>query len=169
MEEDKNNPWVIFNYEVFMLIYTTYLSKVYNKPKEIEQLTQVNALVESRFLHLRVLTELLISKNKGYSDDICLNDIIDESLHSSFIKNLIDELKATYGKSSDEGSPCWTLNKMLVHPSRFRSSAYNYSSVYDSLFPIIFNLLTEIHTFTLNEDLNKYLVFAQKNIIQFIK
>ena len=97
-----------------------------------------NAILESMLLHLRILTEILISK--GYPDDIKLND----QLLSKYESQRVDELRTRYGTSNTFGSPCWTLNKMLAHPSLLRSNSYNYDLVLKVLLPCILPLLDEI-------------------------
>jgi hypothetical protein len=126
------SPWVVYDYEVEMF---TELRKVDLAiyPKVI-----VNAIVESMLLHLRILVEILISK--GYPDDIKLKD----HLLPKFESRLVDELRAKYGDGKREGTPCWTLNKRLAHPSLSRSSSHDYTPVVDALVPCILPLLDEI-------------------------
>ena len=101
----------------------------------------VNAIAESMLLHLRILTEILISK--GYPNDIKLKD----HLLPKFESPRVDELRAKYGDGKREGTPCWTLNKRLAHPSLSRSNSYDYTPVVDALVPCILPLLKEIdHT-----------------------
>lgn len=87
--------------------------------------------------HLRILTEILISK--GVKDDVRLKDLLPK-----FDSAWIAELEKSYGKSNEEGSPCWTLNKMLAHSSSRQSDSYNYTHVLDILVPCITPLLEEI-------------------------
>ena len=157
------DPWTIFNYEVYMLLYPNYLSRIYDKPKDITQRAIKNALVESRLLHIRILTEILLSKNKGFKDNLILEELIDKSTQSDFLKRLIAELNSTYGNSKQENSPCWTLNKMLAHASNLRGSSYNYSKIFDNLFPIILSILREIHHLSQNIRLKEHLTFANKH------
>lgn len=162
--DSRKNPWVVFNYEVFMLIYTLYLKKI------SEQKTQTNidralnfALVESRLLHMRILVDIFLSKSKS-EDDISIDEIINPCIQTEYFKNLIKNLNSAYGSRKIEYSPCWTLNKMLVHPSNLRDEAYDYKVVFDKIFPIIYDLLKEVYSISQNEELKMHLVFTQNNL-----
>jgi hypothetical protein len=97
-----------------------------------------NAIVESMLLHLRILTELLVSRGSD-SDDIRLSDLL-----PTFTSARIAELKERYGGRKTVGSPCWTLNKMLAHPTSLRADTYSYDSVLRAMVPVIVRLLEEI-------------------------
>jgi len=131
--------WVVYDYEVEMFthmrnILMTSASKTY------EPLI-VNAIVESMLLHLRILTEILISKDGGPDqDNIKLTDLLPK-----FESRRVGDLKTEYGTHKTEGSPCWTLNKMLAHPSSRRSSSHDYTQVLNILVPCILPLLGEVH------------------------
>jgi hypothetical protein len=88
-------------------------------------------------LHLRILREILISK--GTLDDIKITDLLPK-----FKSRLVDEMRIKYGASNTAGSPCWTLNKMLAHPSSLRADHHDYSSVLSTMMPYILPLLDEI-------------------------
>jgi hypothetical protein len=129
------SPWVVYDYEVWMFTELRKLDSM--GPNRIFQQLIVNAIVESMLLHLRILTGILISS--GHSNDIKLKDLLPK-----FESPRVDELRKKYGESGEEGSPCWTLNKMLAHPSLLRSSSYNYDSVLSILEPCITPLIEEI-------------------------
>ena len=96
-----------------------------------------NAIVESLLLHLRILTDILLSG--GFPSDIKLTGLL-----PSFNSPLIDELRNKYGNSQAVGTPCWTLNKMLAHPSTLRTDTYNWSQTLTSMRRIILPLIEEI-------------------------
>ncbi len=97
-----------------------------------------NAVVESLLLHLRILVEILLSKGSD-ADDIKLTDLL-----PGFTSPLIEKLRVDYGTRAAVGSPCWTLNKMLAHPTHLRSNSYNYDPVLSVMLPTIWPLLDEI-------------------------
>jgi hypothetical protein len=130
------SPWVVYDYEVEM--FTQMRNVLMMGASKTYDPLSINAIVESMLLHLRILTEILISK--GYLNDIKLKD----QLLPKFESPRVDELRVKYGKSDDVGTPCWTLNKMLAHPSLLRSNSYDYGPVLDILVPSILPLLEEI-------------------------
>ncbi len=102
--------------------------------------TVSNAIVESMLLHLRILVEILLSR--GFDpdgDNIKLAELL-----PAFKSPLIEELGNRYGKRGSLGTPCWTLNKMLAHPSRLRSDSYHYDPVLKVMLPALLPLLDEI-------------------------
>lgn len=131
----KESAWRVYDYEVDMFSQTwdmcmTRVHRTFRHPVP-------NAIVESMLFHLRILVEILISK--GTPDDIKLTDLLPR-----FDSVLISTLRSKYGTRGKVGSPCWTLNKMLAHPSKSRSDNYNYDPVLNIMIPCITPLLTEI-------------------------
>jgi hypothetical protein len=127
--------WVVYDYEVDMFKQTWGMcsmgvTNTFRHPIP-------NAIVESMLLHLRILTEILISK--GTPNDIKLSDLLPK-----FESRLVDEMRIKYGASNTVNSPCWTLNKMLAHPSLLRSDSYNYDSALSAMLPYVLPLLEEI-------------------------
>jgi hypothetical protein len=57
---------------------------------------------------------------------------------------LIDELESVYGKADIENSPCWVLNKMLAHPTKWRMGSYNYYPALKKVGPYVLAILREI-------------------------
>jgi hypothetical protein len=132
------SPWTIYDYEVEMFLQLRDATSM--GANKIFQQVILNAIVESMLLHLRVLTEILISKDSSSDhDNIKLTDLLPK-----FESRLVNDLRMEYGTRKTEGSPCWTLNKMLAHPSLRRSSSYDYSQVLNSLVPCILPLLEGI-------------------------
>jgi hypothetical protein len=128
--------WVVFEYEVDM--FNTTLALVDSGRSTMEfQHPIPNAVLESMLLHLRILVDILLSR--GHPDDIKLKDLM-----PSFRSPLIDELRNAYGSPGRARTPCWTLNKMLAHPSQLRTSSYNYSPLLNVMVPLIRPLLTQI-------------------------
>src|SRR5579862_1326382 len=130
------SPWVVYDYEVLM--FTELRNVLMVSPSKIYHQLIVNAIVESMLLHLRILTGILIST--GHSNDIKLKD----HLLPKFKSRRVDDLRKEYGTSDTEGTPCWTLNKMLAHPSLRRSNSYDYTQVLNVLVPCILPLIEEI-------------------------
>ena len=130
------SPWVVYDYEVLM--FTELRNVLMVSPSKIYHQLIVNAIVESMLLHLRILTGILIST--GHSNDIKLKD----HLLPKFKSRRVDDLRMEYGTSDTEGTPCWTLNKMLAHPSLRRSNSYDYTQVLNVLVPCILPLIEEI-------------------------
>jgi hypothetical protein len=127
--------WVVYDYEVDMFKQTWSMVSMGVTNNFRHPIP--NAIVESMLLHLRILTEILISK--GTPDDIKLSDLLPK-----FESRLVDEMRIKYGASNAAGSPCWTLNKMLAHPSSLRADHHNYDSVLSTMMPHILPLLDEI-------------------------
>jgi hypothetical protein len=134
---EQQSLWVVYGYEVDMFneMYRARSTGAYNTfPQQV-----VNAMIESMLLHLRILVEILISHGPDPDgDNIKLTDLL-----PGFKSRLIQELENKYGRGI-RGSPCWTLNKMLAHPSRLRSHTYNYDHVLKVMRPVLLPLLDEV-------------------------
>ena len=159
-ESGISGPWAIFNYEVFMLLHSTFLSYDFEKKTKNIDIALNNALLESRFLHLRTLMDILLSRHKNFEDDINIGHIIDRKYYTEYLSTLLHQLKEIYGTNSKKLSPCWILNRLLTHPSKFREAFYNYSELFIQLFPIIYNILKEIQLISQNDELKEHLEFA---------
>ncbi len=130
--------WTVYDYEVDMFSQTWDMclmgaNKTFRYPIS-------NAIVESMLLHLRILVDILISKGSSPDND----DIKLKNLLPKFDSVLIGTLRIKYGTRSKVRSPCWTLNKMLAHPSMLRSNNYKYDDVLNIMVPCIMPLLDEI-------------------------
>jgi hypothetical protein len=137
-DADQQSPWVVYDYEVGMFrdmhgacalgVGSTFQQSI------------ANAIVESMLLHLRILVEILLSRGPDPDgDNIKLTDLL-----PGFKSPLIQELGNRYGNRGTPRSPCWTLNKMLAHPSRFRSYTYTYDPVLKVMLPVLLPLLDEV-------------------------
>jgi hypothetical protein len=132
----QQSPWVVYDYEVYMfkqMLDIVYKGEHTSFPEPIR-----NAILESLLLHLRILADILLSRG-GFPDDIKLTNLL-----PGFNSPLLDKLRNEYGESKMVGSRCWTLNKMLAHPSSLRTSGYNWSQSLTAMRPIILPLLDEI-------------------------
>jgi hypothetical protein len=133
----ENDPWGVFDYEVDMLRGTmeicTHCAHVFSWVIQ-------NAIFESLLLHTRILCDILLSRRKCSKGD----DIILEMLLPDFRSPKIQELDKLYGESTDEGKPCWIINKRLAHPTLVRSEGYNHSPWMNQLMPVLFSLVAEI-------------------------
>lgn len=138
MNSTPESAWVVYDYEVDMFkqtwsICTMGVTKTFRHPIP-------NAILESMLLHLRILVDILISKGGSPDND----DIKLKNLLPNFDSVLIGTLRIKYRTRSKVRSPCWTLNKMLAHPSLLRSNNYKYDDVLNIMVPCIMPLLDEI-------------------------
>lgn len=134
----QQSPWVVYDYEVDMFKQT--LSACSIGAHKTFQHPIPNAIVESMLLHLRILVQILLSSGSDPDGD----DIKTTDLLPNFKSLLIDELRDRYGSRRMARSPCWTLNKMLAHPTLLRSGSYSYDSILNTMLPLILPLLDEI-------------------------
>jgi len=133
----QQSLWVVYDYEVDM--FNQMHGACSTGARNMFQQPIANAIVESMLLHLRILVEILVSSGPDPDgDNIKLTDLL-----PSFKSPLIEELRNKYGRGTP-GSPCWTLNKMLAHPSRLRSHTYSYDPVLKVMLPVLRPLLDEI-------------------------
>ena len=138
------NPWEIVAYEARMLfdLCRAINDEAFDRfPKIIK-----NALVESACLHTRILVDILLSKDSGKGDDIRLNQLLPAFSHPS-----VDRLKSAYGDGRSPQPqppwPCWTLNKMIAHPTLKRGSSHDYTSTIKMLLPLIEAVWREIEKY----------------------
>jgi len=136
----------VFDYEIQMYFETRNLLKhlVIRNPNDIVNIITKNATVESQLLHTRIMTDILISKSSREDDDITLKILLPDWCNSENGKSLIEKLKITYGKQNEKDSPCWILNKMLAHPTRWRTDQFDYGKPMKQIEPIIFQILSEV-------------------------
>ena len=135
--------WDIVSYEAEMLFGLDRIlnSDLFHQYPEIVRY----ALVESTCLHIRILVDIMLSKNSaGKDDDITLGQLgLGQLIQDS---EAIKELRKAYGDRRTEGSPCWTLNKMLAHPTRKRGKDYDYTNLIKQLLPLIKSVWQQIDT-----------------------
>ena len=155
----ENNPWVIFQYEVQMYWAMTITRSEIGKGKgwsiviepqstakripwliqgkriRSETLTMaMNAFIESKLLHVRILAEILLERGTE-PDDIKLIQLVPNwKVDQDLVKSL-GELRTIYGNAKTENTPCWTINKMLAHFTSFRLSSFNYQTLFETIDP----------------------------------
>jgi hypothetical protein len=135
------DPWDIVAYEARMLFELCRLlgSETFDPNSNIVN----NAVVESACLHTRILVDILLSKDSGKGDDIRLDQLLPTFKHQS-----VDRLRAAYGDSKPAQPkppwPCWTLNKMIAHPTLKRGMSHDYTDTLKGLLPLIEAVWQEI-------------------------
>jgi hypothetical protein len=160
---DKRNadddPWIVFDYEIQMYFETRNLLRHLSTkdPNDVINRITKNATVESLLLHTRIMTDILISKSSE-NDDITLRDLLSEWCNSENGRTLIEKLKNAYGKRNEKDSPCWIINKMLAHPTRWRTDRFDYGKTMRQIEPLIFDILSEIERVTHRPILVYYII-----------
>jgi hypothetical protein len=140
------SAWKVLDYEVQMFLGTIHLRRLSFIGKEPKAQIVRNALVESSLLHTRILADIFLSRST-YPDDIHLRDLgFDNFEEDDTFSKEIDALDQAYGKSKDENSKCWIINKMLAHPTSQRSESYDYSPVFSALDDLITALINHIYS-----------------------
>jgi hypothetical protein len=135
-QDSTNNTiekaWRILYYEVLMFLGLDYIrSNLVEGGNDV--LLIRNALVESSLLHIRILTDVFLSRGKQ-PDDINLEQLgFDTNSIEPKLAEKIDALKIAYGEPNDRSSNCWTINKRLAHPTTHRTEGYDYSDLFASL------------------------------------
>jgi hypothetical protein len=136
------DPWEVVAYEALMLfdLCRVLNGETFNVNPDVVK----NALIESVCLHIRILVDILLSKDSGKGDDIRLNQLLPGFQHSS-----VDQLRAAYGdgKPVQPPWPCWTLNKMIAHPTLERGNSHDYTDVIRKLLPFIEEVWHEIENY----------------------
>ena len=144
MNNNDDNSWKVFNYEVKMfksiLKYKPSISLV---DQDINNIVHY-AISESFILHLRVLADIILSRGT-WPDDINLNKLLPK-FHSSNI----DRLNSAYGLHTEKNTPCWRFNKLLAHATTERSESHDYTDAIEILVPIIEKILDDINEFRKN-------------------
>jgi len=120
--------WRILDYEVQMFLGIDYV-RSHLQVKGNAQLIK-NALVESSLLHVRILADIFLSRGKQ-ADDIDLEQLgfSTDSIEPILVEK-VNALAVAYGKANDPTSNCWILNKMLAHPTKYRTEGYDYSKLF---------------------------------------
>jgi len=131
------DPWDIIAYEVRMLFGLSRLLAASEDAPFGEIIN--NAMVESACLHARVLVDILVPRQSVRADDIRLDEILPGFQHRS-----LDNLRAAYGDAKIPGSPCWRLNKMIMHPTTMRATSHDYTNLLNKLLPLIETVLQEV-------------------------
>jgi hypothetical protein len=137
MADESISARDIFEHEAssFTFMYEGFRTGVHHQLNVAPLLKQ--ALLESGLPHLRLLADMLLSK--GGPDDVKLKD-----LTAGHTPDWLSTLETAYGTSKNENSPCWILNKMLVHPSTKRERSYDYSALLNSIGPLILAAIDDV-------------------------
>jgi hypothetical protein len=130
--------WSVYDYEVAMFEMCTSLRGSKLKLNDIiEPLFRI-VRTELLLLHTRILAEIFLCRGNE-PDDLNINKLL-----PNFTSDHILKLRDVYGKRSLKGSPCWTINKMFAHPTTFRADKYDYTSILNSIIPIMEKIIKEI-------------------------
>lgn len=160
----SDDPWIVFDYEIQMYFETRNLLR-HLKNKDANNLINLitkNATVESELLHTRIMIEILISQGSE-NDDITLKDLMPKWYSTENAKLLIGKLKNIYGKRDEKDSPRWILNKMLAHPTKWRTDRFDYGQVMRKIEPVVFEILSEIEKFAGRPVLTYYITSSKEN------
>ena len=129
----REKAWRILDYEVQMFLGMDHIRSHLKVDGGVNAQLLQNALVESSLLHIRILTDIFLSRAK-WSDDIKLEQLgFASNSNDSILAERISALAAAYGEASDSASNCWSINKRLAHPTIHRSEGYNYSTLFATL------------------------------------
>ena len=128
-----DTAWRIMDYEVQMFLGIDHIRSQLTVNGSGEAQLIRNALVESSVIHIRILTDVFLSRAK-WSDDIKLEQLgFDLNSNDPVLAEKISALSMAYGEASEPDSNCWTINKRLAHPTIHRTEGYNYSALFSSL------------------------------------
>lgn len=149
------DPWNVFRYEVTMywgmirvreqistagtwniVLGTRSNDGDSNKIDKSQKQLVMNAMIEGKLLHMRVLVEIMLGKSKS-SDDLSLDDLIRKWKGDKQLSAALSLLSKAYGNTKTPDSPCWIINKMMAHPTTFRMSSFDYSALFHAVDPHI--------------------------------
>ena len=99
------------------------------------------AVLESALLHTRILAEFLLSHGRS-AGDIRLEDALPQFKVEQ--EHRIGQLKEIWG-TQKEGSPCWELNKKLVHFTDQRVARHDYSRFVKRVLPSMERLMLPLN------------------------
>lgn len=151
---EQNDHWEVFLYEVQMYCAMIRIREeigkgeswnivinqltptiVTPKTKKINLLDQqgltsvMNAFIESKLLHIHVLSDILLEKGSK-PDDIKLSNLLPDWKSDRDLEDFVKNLGKAYGNSQDINTPCWIINKMMAHGTAFRTSSFNYQKLF---------------------------------------
>lgn len=132
-----DTQWEVFYYEVEMFKATCGLSR--NDFQAWFSRHVNNAIAESFLLHTRILMDILMSKESKYKNDIRLKELL-----PNFTPTRLQELLDLYGDTNTEGTPCWTINKYLAHPTKLRTDNHDYTDIIEGLRPVLQQCVDEV-------------------------
>jgi hypothetical protein len=154
--KESEAAWIVLNYEIEVFSETSQILRQGLALSAADNLVTrgyvfgnlKNAVVESKLLHMRQLCEIFLSKGQE-KDDIRLSDLFPDWDGEPERKNLTDRLRSWYGRRSCEGTPCWTFNKMLAHPTLQRGPCYSYEPVLANFEPIVRQMIILVRSLPL--------------------
>jgi hypothetical protein len=134
--------WIGYEVKMFNATYKIFFDQTYlaRLPYALK-----NAVEESAVLHTRILCDVFLNRATK-PDDIDLSRLFLNWSNVKYkkIRALKDKLETLYGKNNKPGTPCWTFNKMLAHPTSHRGTEYNYRKILCALRPAIQEIVVEV-------------------------
>lgn len=154
--KDEPSILVAFEYEVWMFFRTRALLAAHVSNEHQESKVLDNALEESALIHTRILAEVLLNRCSEVGD-VTLDDLVPSWRELPGAGGAIRQLRQTYGRPNENGTPCWQLNKMLAHFTAVRSSSFDYSDLRAKLDPLITKALRAIARELNSPKINQFL------------
>ncbi len=137
LKVDLEDFWEIFEYQVAMYLFTRNVL-ILKPPVIWNNMNLRTAIIESYLLHTRILVDILAPRKQSTrKDDLTLLDLNIDFSSTINIDNMQNELREAYGDASDENSPCWMINKMFAHPTKWRSSSHDWGSTLNTIEPFL--------------------------------
>ena len=109
-----------------------------------------DAVFESALLHTRILADFLLSRGRA-AGDIRLEDALPQFKIEQ--EHRISKLKETWGTQKKKGSPCWELNKKLVHFTDQRVARHDYSRFIKRVLPSMERLMLPLNVASLQKEM----------------
>ena len=137
--------FVVIDYEIMMFLCGRKKLKLAIDNDELRVFVN-NALVESRVLHIRVLTEFLLSRNEKRDTDIKLNQLLPKVCVQH--KAVIETLQLAYDTALPKisKSPKTLIDQLLAHATIERGSKFDWSPVINAMEQPIVNTLNALPT-----------------------
>jgi len=129
--------WVVPGYEADMFFTLCRFLEQGNQDYARLHHHVQNAVVESALLHTRILVDIFLSR--GNKDDIRLSDLL-----PGFQSQALEDLRRAYGDGGMNGTPCWTLNKMLAHSTKQRRDRHDYTALLNQMHPLLAAIWAEV-------------------------
>jgi len=137
--EEQEEWWKVYNYEVGMF---QHLQSTSGLSSLIFQQGIQNAILESLLLHVRNLSEIMISDDRR-DDNLTLKMLV-----PNFDSAKTKELKQAYCNGRPEHTPKWIIDKKLAHPTTKRTDHYDWGAVLNRMVPVLTKLIQQIDEHT---------------------
>lgn len=139
MKVTEDESWAAVEYE-----YMMYFRSKARKGECLKDLVFHNAMVESQLVHARILADFLTTeqKNPVQKDDVTLGDLLPalrDELNSD-----IGSFAVQYGTHRAEGTPCWQVNKLIVHLTHHRAGLGQHEDLFELLERILEPVLRKV-------------------------